>query len=239
MKNVRLIAFKPMGSAALLGVAAIFSASSAMADMVTYTDSLQTGNTCTACGPFGTITASSVTGHSNELSVTLTLTSGEVFAGTGAGAALAFDISGNPALTASNFNQTGFSFMQSIAPIPPNPSPLHADGSGDWNTWITCNPGACASGTSAGATGPLSFILSVASGTLTPSSFVKNGSGFLFASDLGVPNGSGGFFTGDVVTAGPLAVPLPAAAWLLLSGLAGMGAMARVRRRPDEPNSVK
>jgi hypothetical protein len=216
----KLIAFKSMGTVALLGMAAIFNASPAMADTVIYTGSLQSGNTCTGCGPFGTVTVSSVTGHSNELSVTLDLTSGEVFAIGGAGSALLFDISGNPALSASSLT-TGFSFNQASK---------HADGSGTWNTYISCN--VCGSGTSPPTnSGPVSFILSVASGTLTPSSFVTNGSGYLFASDIGVPNGSGGYYTGDVVTTGPLTpVPLPASVWLMLSGLVGVGAMARKRR---------
>lgn len=215
---------KSITVASLAGAVAIFSALPAMADTVTYTDSLQSGNMCTGCGPFGTITVSTVAGHTNEISVGLTLTSGEVFASTGAGAALLFDIANNPALSVSNLT-AGFSFEQPS-------SPDMADGSGKWNTFIACD--VCGSGTSPPQnSGPISFILSVASGSLTPSSFMTNNNGYLFASDIGVPKGTNPqtYFTGDVVTGGPLTpVPLPAAAWLLLSGLGGLGASARKKR---------
>ena len=121
-----------------------------------------------------------VTGQTNELSVTLSLTAGEVFASTGAGSALLFDILDDPALSVSGLT-TGFSFHDAST---------HADGSGTWNSYIACD--VCGSGTSPPQdSGPVSFILSVAGGTLAPSSFVTNGN-YLFASDIGVPNGSGG-----------------------------------------------
>lgn len=96
---------------------------------------------------------------------------------------------------------------------------------GSWYDYISCDS-ACGSGTSPPqSSGPIKFDFTLAcSAALTPSSFVTNNNGYLFASDIGIPNGSGGYFTGDVVTAGPLTpVPLPASAWLLLTGLAAIG----------------
>jgi hypothetical protein len=216
---------KSMGVAAWVGVIAIFNVLPATAASVTYTTSLQSGSMCTGCGPFGTVVVSSVTGQPRELSVTLTLSPGEVFASTGAGSALLFDIANNPTLSVSGVT-AGFAFHQAST---------HADGSGTWNTYIACD--VCGSGTSPPQnSGPVSFILSVASGTLTPSSFVTNGS-YLFASDIGVPipkSSPVSYTTGDVVTSSSLtAVPLPAAAWLLLSGVGGLGALTRMKIRPD------
>lgn len=208
----------PLMLAGALAALVALNTTPAQASTVNYTTSLQSGNMCSSCGPFGTISVASVAGFSNELAVSLTLDSGEVFASTGAGAALLFDISGNPTLTVTSLLPTGFSFHQAAT---------HADGSGNWNSYISCD--VCGSGTSPPQnSGPISFILSVSSGTLTPASFVTNNNGFLFASDIGVPDKSGGFFTGDVVTTGPLSpVPLPAAVWLLISGVGALGAMAR------------
>jgi hypothetical protein len=218
---------KSIGMAATLVMASLINALPAAADSVTYTTSLQGGNMCTGCGPFGTVTVSTVAGHTDEVMVTLTLTpgSGEVFANTGAGAALLFDVQGNPALAVSGLS-SNFSFVQPTAVQ----GPIMADGSGQWNTEILCM--VCGAGTSPPQdAGPISFILSVASGTLAPSDFATNNKGIYFASDLGVPNPAGGFFTGDVITKNALTpVPVPAALWLMLSGLAGLLGWARKRQ---------
>ena len=194
----------------------------ATADTVTYTTSLQSGNMCTGCGPFGMVSVSTISGQPDEISVTLTLDPGEVFANTGAGAALLFDIAGNPSdLALVSVMPSGFTFHHIIT---------HADGSGNWNSYISCD--ICGAGTSPPTqSGPITFVLS-SSGGLLPSSFVTNGT-YLFASDLGVPNGSGGYFTGDVVTSGPLtpaAVPLPAPVWLLISSALGLAVIGSKRR---------
>lgn len=210
----KLMALDSLGVAALLGVIATFSVPPAMADMVSYTTSLQSGNMCSGCGPFGTVTVTGVAGHSNEVDVSVTLASGEVYANTGAGSALLFDVSTNPTLSVSDLT-SGFGFFQSST---------HADGSGTWDTYIQCE--VCGSGVSPPQdSGPVSFILSVSSGSLSPSSFVTNGNDYLFAADVGIPGRSGGFTTGDVVATGKLTpVPVPAAAWLLISGLGALGA---------------
>jgi len=197
--------------AVVVAVVGLLAAPAAAASTVTYTTSLQSGNMCTGCGPFGMVAVSAVAGQPDEISVTLTLDPGEVFAKTGAGAALLFDIAGNPTLTLISVMPSGYSFHHTTT---------HADGSGSWNSYIFCD--ICGTGTSPPTqSGPITFVLS-STGPLTASSFVTNGT-YLFASDLGVPNGAGGFFTGDVVSAGPMTpVPLPLPLWLLASGLAGL-----------------
>jgi hypothetical protein len=181
------------------------------------TKSYQSGNACTGCGPFGTVTVSSVT--ANEVQITLTLAPGNLFAFGGAGKPLVFDVFGNPTIT--NFQVTttpanappnGFTFTQA-------PPVIMADGTGTWNDAVSC--GTCAGGTGGNISGTLSFLLTTAT-PISPASFVQNGMGLYFASDIGVSSGP----TGDVAALAP--VPLPAAAWLLLSGLGGLSAFARV-----------
>src|SRR5262252_782202 len=110
MRSLRI----PAGLRCVLAGIALFYALPAAADMVTYTTSLQSGNMCTGCGPFGTVSVSAVSGEPNEISVTLTLDPGEVFANTGAGAALLFDIAGNPSdLALVSVMPSGFSFHHS------------------------------------------------------------------------------------------------------------------------------
>lgn len=170
-------------------------------------------------GPFGTVTVTSVS--STEVHVSVVLAPSEVFAVTGAGSALLFDLAGNPTISISGltpgFTASGTASGQST----------HAGGTGYWQYGISCT--ACGNGTSAPRySGPLSFNITVPGG-ITPASFVQNGKSLFFATDIGVLNATGGgFSTGDVGAVRP--VPLPAAAWLLVSGLACLTLFARKRR---------
>jgi hypothetical protein len=207
-------------TAAGLAVLAIAGAPTAGAGTVDYT--LSTcfaggGTGCPTSPPWGTVEVSSLS--STEVAITVQLTPGEVFAFGGAGRPLAFDLSlpGNPTVTAT-LPGSGWSFSQTPMTM--------LDGSGTWDDIFNCTT--CGSGTSGGVTGPLTFDLTVSSGTITPQSFVLNNKNNYFVSDIGMPNGSG-FSTGDVAAPTATVVPLPAAAWLLLNGLAGLGFIARKR----------
>jgi hypothetical protein len=226
--------FKSLWIAALIGGAiAISYAPLASASVISY--SLTTNDCSSGCGsgPFGTVTVSSLS--TTEVSVDVTLASGNVFTGTNAGYALLFDITGNPLISVSGLT-SGFTATNTAGS---GGNALHADGTGYWEYAIGCT--GCGNGASPpNLSGPINFDITVAGG-ITPASFIngssKNGgssitdpNGLFFATHIGVPDGMGGFGTGDVgAPVGVTAVPLPAAAWLLLSGLAGMGAMARRR----------
>ena len=181
------------------------------------------GSGCPTSAPWGTVEVSSVS--STEISITVDLASGDVFSFGGAGKPLAFDLSlsGSQTVTATLPSSGGWSFNQ--VPM------TMLDGSGTWNDYFdycptntTCGKG----GTKGNISGPVTFYLTVSSGTITPQSFALNNKNNFFVSDIGMPNGSG-FSTGDVAAPTATPVPLPAAAWLLLNGLAGLGFIARKR----------
>jgi len=211
------VSFKPLWIVAILGATIVSYAprASALSFDLTTCD-MSTG--CLAPGTsYGTVNVTQVS--SGVVDVTLTLAPGEVFANTGAGDALLFDLQGISSIT-----------IPTIPPITPGftatttSGSIHADGTGTWQYGVSCT--GCGPGTSSSLSGPLNF--DVAAGGITPASFTKNSNSLYFAADIGVPSsscGASGYCTGDVGT--PTAVPLPAAAWLLLSGLAGVGAMAR------------
>ena len=228
--------FKVLSGLALLAVVGLSVAPKTRADMVTFPlISCHVNGGC-GSGNLGSVTVASVGMSTNEVSVTLTLGSGEVLAFGGAGQPLLFNIAGDPAtppLTISNLTaNVSETFAFNNHPM------TMADGTGKWNYFISCS--SCGSGTSMSTTGPggsdvtLSFDLTLAGGTLSPSSFVGSTKGFLFATDVGFPNGSGGFNTGDIA-----AVPLPSTAVLLSSMLIACWALTRPIRQGGKAGLIR
>ncbi|MCU1340097.1 MAG: sorting protein [Bryobacterales bacterium] len=159
------------------------------------------------CGtaPFGNISLDQTT--PTLVTVTLTLKSGENFAGTGAGDALEFNVVGPVTIGSIT---SGFGV---------GPAPDTASTFGTFLHSVTCT--SCQGGT--GPTGPLSFTVTSATG-VTISSFIANTGGFFFASDIFGNNN-----TGNVAAIGPgSTVPEP-----ITSGLVGVGLISLflMRRR--------
>ena len=194
------------------------------------TNSYQSGNSCSNCGPFGTVTVSSMS-NPDEVQITLTLEPNEVFniaGGTGAGKPLLFDISGDPTNMTMQMVTLPTGTQASWFSLSETHQMVMADGTGIWSDAIVC--GGCATGTSGNYSGTLSFYLT-ATTPLTASSFVANtpngnkGGGLYFGSDIGLNS-----LTGDVAAPSVTAVPLPAAGWLFFSALGGLG-LLQARRK--------
>jgi hypothetical protein len=208
----------------LLLAGVLLAAPHARADVLTYPlTTCQISKGCGSSTSFGTVTVSSLS--SNEVSVTLTLGSNDVFAFGGAGQPLLFNVANDPAISVSNLtsNLTNtFAFYN--APM------TMADGTGKWDYFISCS--SCGTGTSMSTTGPggapVSLSFDVMLTGITPESFTQSTKGFTFASDIGIPNGSGGFMTGDVGATTPL--PLPPS--IILLGSAVLAGAALMRRHP-------
>jgi hypothetical protein len=160
-------------------------------------------------GPYGTITLDQTT--STLVTVTETLAANEIFAGTGAGQALEFNVSGG--VTIANIT-SGFAI---------GPAPATASAFGTFLESVTCT--ACQGGNANNPAGPLSFTVTSASGVAI-AFFIANSGGFFFASDIVGANGN----TGNVADNDPGATVTPEPVSLSLVGASLIG-LALLRRR--------
>lgn len=196
----------------------------AQADVI-YTLGTFTGSGSPPAGPYGTVDL-----HQNGLNVdvTVTLTSDEGFTNTGAGAALTWDLTGNPAVTITGLNTTNFTFSHD------GTTTGNLDGTGSWFYEIDCTDAGCGHGGNSPNPGPLTFTID----NITTADFVinnKTANGYIFASDICTQIGENGHcagITGDIVASNtPAPPPIPEPATLSILGAALLG-LAAVTRRP-------
>jgi hypothetical protein len=138
--------------------------------------------------------------------------------------AFGFDLSGNPAVTFSNFILNG-SATAGFTPAGTEPGSYSSAPFGTFDYALKCT--GCGAGYGGGLVGPLSFTITPTSGSLTPASFITNSSGHLFTVDIVDFNGN----SGNVSDAAAV-TPEPSTMFLVgtsLLALAGLGSRFRLR----------
>src|ERR1700674_3534730 len=176
----------------LTALSALTAPAQALATSLTYTLTCPIGGPPCGSTVFATVTLTNgADGHSVDVSETLA--TGNVYAGGGAGDALAFNV--DKAVTLSNILPSG-TFVQDLSPkgVPYGTFGYAVDYTGN--------------GTSPPNFTSFSFTTNDGS-TLTVQDFVANAAGYFFTSDIGVPKAGGGFNTGNVASNGST-IPTPA-----------------------------
>ena len=181
-------------------------------------------NNCSGTGgcgtaPYGAVTLNQIS--PTEVMVTETLDNGNEFVNTGAGEAIEFNITSGLIITISNVS-TGFTAGSGAPSNPPSTSTI-----GGYQYFVECT--ACGSGGSNPQPGPLSFDVSVSTGSISVNDFIANSKGFFFASDI-LGNGNTGNVAADGGGAIIQSIPEPVSLGLTGAGLGLLG-LFRIRRR--------
>src|SRR5262249_581464 len=220
-KSLRVVAIAIASLGALMA-----TPQSVHADVI-YTLDTFTGSGTPTPPPYGTVNL-----HQDgvNVDVTVTLSAGEGFVSTGAGAALTWDLDGEPIVTIPNLDLTKFAVSHN------GTTTGNLDGTGSWFYQIDCI--ICGSGGSNPYPGPLSFTIE----NISIADFIinnKTSTGYLFASDIctqmALDGGCAGI-TGDVVASDipSRSAPEPAPLALLGAGLLGFCVVAQKRSGPPK-----
>ncbi len=172
VNKLSLLRTSLVGAVAVVATSVAFPAVS-QANTISYT--LLSDHCTDGCGPqtggFGTITLTDISGG---VDVSITLNNGNKFVNTGLDATVAFDLLGNPTITASNFSNANFSLLSGTA------GSVHMDGTGTFEYGILQNT---AQGNAGAQPSPLDFHI-LGTGVTIASFNDPNAALQLFAVDI-------------------------------------------------------
>lgn len=229
MKKLQLLA--AMAALAMLTAAVVPAKAATVGTGTFFSDH------CTdLCGPqangFATITATDQ--GNGTIDIAISFLNGNNFANGGQGVVFGFNLVGNPTITYSGLSAS-FSIPGVIPVNQQNAGALTADGFGLFEYGIE--------GTWNGGNGPTSASFSISGAGLTLASFAelsKNPPGdtqaFMALDILSGTNGRTGFVDlsgGPTPFSNPPPVPIPGAVWLFASGLGGLWALHRRRKKKE------